>query len=283
MRFDIIEYMLHRLAIITVIYNNYKILEDFFASFTKQRTNDEFHVYIADLSDKKKEISQQAFPTTIVPSVNLGYAHGVNEGLKKALFEGYTEFCVVNSDIFVDRGFVSAVTSSLSHHPQSIIAGKIFYAPGYEYHTQRYQKKDLGNVLWYAGGTIDWNHALAKHIGVDEIDTGKYDAEGKTGFINGCCMCFDKFVLDKVGYWDESYFLYYEDADYGERAKINTISLYYDPEIVLWHKNAQSTGGSGSFLHTKYQEKNRLRFALKYAPFKTKLHLLKNFFLKGLK
>jgi GT2 family glycosyltransferase len=91
-------------------------------------------------------------------------------------------------------------------------------------------------------------------------------------------MAYKKSVLNIVGKWDESYFLYYEDADFCERALKKGVSLLYDPSIHLWHKNAQSTGGSGSSLHQKYQTKNRLIFGLKYAPFRTKIHLLLNIF-----
>ncbi len=66
-------------------------------------------------------------------------------------------------------------------------------------------------------------------------------------------MAYDKKIYEKVGKWDESYFLYYEDADFCERALKKQISLIYDSTIMLWHKNAQSTGGSGSSLHQKYQ------------------------------
>ena len=90
-------------------------------------------------------------------------------------------------------------------------------------------------------------------------------------------MLFDKSVLDKVGFWDESYFLYFEDADYCMRASKVGVRLYYDPLLVIWHKVSQSTQGSGSTIHVKYQTKNRLKFGMKYAPFKTKIHLLKNF------
>ena len=92
-------------------------------------------------------------------------------------------------------------------------------------------------------------------------------------------MCFDKHVIDNIGFLNESYFLYFEDADYCEKAKRNNIALYYDPNIVIWHKNAQSTQGSGSKIHVKYQKKNQLKYGLKYAPFKTKIHLLKNYFM----
>ncbi len=112
---------------------------------------------------------------------------------------------------------------------------------------------------------------------MDEVDTGKYDKFEETDFVNGALMCFDKKVIDTIGFWDEKYFLYFEDADFCVRAKRAGIKLYYDPTIVVWHKNAQSTGGSGSLIHQNYQTKNRLRFGLKYAPLRTKIHLLKNY------
>ena len=37
-------------------------------------------------------------------------------------------------------------------------------------------------------------------------------------------------------------------------AKKKGVKLYYEPSIVIWHKNSQSTGGSGSQIHLKYQK-----------------------------
>jgi len=90
----------------------------------------------------------------------------------------------------------------------------------------------------------------------------------------------DKSAIDKLGYWDETYFLYFEDSDFCVRAKRMGIKLIYDPRIILWHKNSQSTGGPGSKIHEKYQRINRLRFGIKYAPLKTKLHLIKQWLLR---
>lgn len=267
------------LAIITVVYQNYNILRDFCESLEKQ-SNKNFHLFISDLSDNKKKLPVFHTPYSILYSKNLGYAHGVNLGLKEAIKQGFSKFCVINNDTFFEKGFVDSILQSTLNHPSSIIGGKIFYAPGYEFHKSRYSKKDLGKVLWYAGGFVNWKHALTPHRGVDEVDRGKYDQLEKTDFINGCMMSFDKSVIEKVGFWDESYFLYFEDSDFCERAKRKCVDLWYDPSIVLWHKNAQSTGGAGSNTHLKHQKKNQLIFGFKYAPWRTKLHLIKNYLFK---
>lgn len=283
---DIIEDMSHKIAVITVVYQNYEILKDFLSSFEKQK-NKNFHIFISDLSDEKSHFvplsgTSEGKQLTIIPSINRGYAYGINLGLKKAINQGYDKFCIINSDTYVDKNFVNSVLVSISHNPSSLIGGKIYYAPGYEYHKNKYSADELGKVIWYAGGEIDWKNVFIKHKGVDEIDKNQFDKLEETDFVTGCLMAFDKTVIDKVGFWDEKYFLYFEDADYCIRAKKNGIKLYYDPLIVIWHKNAQSTQGSGSKLHLKYQEKNRLRFSLKYAPLKIKLHVLKNYVFKKL-
>lgn len=271
--------MSHTLAIITVVYQNYSILENFFESLEKQ-TNKNFHVFIVDLS-KDTQLINTKIHHSIYKSENLGYAHGINIGIKNAIKEGFSKFCVMNCDTYVAPDFIDRIIIALIKNSESIIGGKIYYAPEYEYHKTRYQKSDLGKVIWYAGGTVDWKNALTPHRGVDEVDNKQFNKKEETEFVNGCLMCFDKLVVDKVGFWDETYFLYFEDSDYCERAKRKNIKLFYDPSIIIWHKNAQSTEGSGSKIHQKYQEKNRLIFGLKYAPFRTKIHLLKNYLLKS--
>lgn len=268
---------MEKIAIITVVYNNYDVLVDFFASLDKQ-TDKNFEVFIADLSTKKQHITHQRLTLHILMTDNIGYSHGINTGLKEALKLGFTQFIAVNNDTVLDEALIEMSKKTITEHPASVIGGKIYYFSGYEYHKTKYKQEELGKVIWYAGGILDWKNVFTKHRGVDEVDNGQYDQFEKTEFITGCFMLFDKTIIDRVGLWDDSYFLYYEDADFCERAKRMNFSLFYDPMLILWHKNAQSTEGSGSKLHQRYQEKNRVKFGLKYAPLRTKIHLVKNLF-----
>jgi len=269
--------MAKHIAIITVVYNNYTILDEFCKSLHKQSSNN-FHLYIADASNKKQSIAVAQISHTILPIENKGYAHGVNAGLTQAKNDGIKKYCVINDDVYFEKTLTADLEKTFKSHPNTLFGGKIYYASGYEFHKDQYESKDLGNVLWYAGGSVNWNHATTIHRGVDEIDQGQYDHEEKTQFITGCLTCFDKKALDTIGFWDEQYFLYYEDADFCERAKQKDIPLLYVPSIKIWHKNAQSTEGSGSTLHQMQQKKSHLRYTLKYAPTRTKIHVVKNYF-----
>ena len=259
------------------MYQNYTILTDFSRSFEKQ-TDMDFHLFVVDLSRKKKSFERPDF-TTYIPALNRGYAYGINIGVERALSQGYDMLCITNSDIVARKDFVQNIKKSINSHPFSLVGGKIYYEAGAEYHKDRYQPQDLGNVIWYAGGINDWKNSTTIHRGVDEVDRGQYEKLEKTDFITGCLMGYDKKTAQTVGKWNEGYFLYYEDADYCERAKKAGIQLYYDPSLVIWHKNAASTGGSGSSMHQKYQKINQLKFGLKFAPLRTKIHLLRNFIL----
>lgn len=270
---------MHKLAVITVVYNNYTDLPDFFESFQRQ-VSSQFHVFVADLSTKPNENFVWPEFTTRITGQNKGYAYGLNQGLQKAMDVGYQKFIIINNDTVVSKDFINKCEISLKKYPEALIGGKIYYAKGYEFHKKSYAAQDLGNVLWYAGGILDWKNALGKHRGVDEIDKGQYDRVEETDFVTGCLMVFDENLIKKVGLMDESYFMYYEDTDWCERIKKRGGILIYDPSIVIWHKNAQSTGGSGSALHEKYLKRNQLMFSLRYAPLRTKLHVLLNFFLK---
>ncbi len=262
------------LSIITVIYEQYEVLRDFFASLNNQ-TDKQFHLYLADLSDKPRQI-HTTLPHTIIRSHNGGYAHGVNMGIQEALRDGHTYYAVINNDTVISKSFVEKTIQSLRNHPHSLVGGTIYYAPGYEYHNH-YTPQERGKVIWYGGGFIDWNHATTHHLHVDEVDATIDKRPTITQFITGCFIAYDQSVAEDVGAWDESYFMYYEDADYGERAKRKGINLWYDPTITLWHKNAQSTGGSGSSKHQQWQRVSQLRFGLKHAPWKTRIHLIKNY------
>jgi len=267
------------LGIITVNYNQYQLTKEFLDSLNSVKNAKNAWVYIADVSSKEGLINTQNynFFVTVEKKENKGYAFGVNCGIKFFLDRKIDKFCVVNNDVIFDKYFLIEIEKTFKK--VDIFGGKIYYAKGFEYHKNRYQKKDLGKVLWYAGGGFDWKNALTYHRGVDEVDYGQYDKFEETEFITGCLFCFNKKVVKTVGFWNESYFLYFEDADYCLCAKKKGFKLYYNPKIIIWHKNAQSTEGPGSFIHQKYQQKNRLIFGLKYAPFKTKIHLLINYLL----
>ena len=214
---------------------------------------------------------------------NLGFSGGNNRGITYAMKQNAEYVWLLNNDTVVDKNVLSAI-SSFRNPSVGAVGSKIYFYKGCEYHKGSYKKSDLGNVLWYAGGIIDWNNVLASHCGVDEVDHGQSDVEAKTDFITGCSFFIRTSVIKQIGLLDESYFMYMEDLDYSLRIQQAGFQTVYNPRSIVFHKNASSSGGSGSSFHEYYQTRNRIRIGMKYAPLRTKVALLKEGFyilLKG--
>lgn len=214
---------------------------------------------------------------------NTGYSGGNNKGIRQALAGGAEAILILNDDTKVDKSFISELVKTLGDKKTGMAAPKIYFYPKFEFHTDRYSQKELGKVLWYAGGTIDWNNCLGIHRGVDEVDAGQYQRQEETGFATGCAVLITREVFEKIGLYDEEYFLYLEDLDFSVKALKAGFKIVYQPKAVVWHKNAQS-GGFGSGIHDYFFTRNRLLFGSKYASLKTKFALVREsirIFLKG--
>lgn len=204
---------------------------------------------------------------------NLGFAGGNNQGIREALAWGADAVMLLNDDTKLDPKAINNLSQSLfAGEKIGMIVPKIYFYPGFEYHKTRYHKNDLGKVIWYGGGSIDWNNVIGIHRGVDEVDVGQFDRQEEVEFATGCCLMIKKEVFDAVGFLDEKYFLYLEDLDFNARVKRAGFKIIYEPRAVIWHKNAQSSG-VGSGLHDYFFTRNRLLFGFEYAPFRTKLAL----------
>ena len=207
---------------------------------------------------------------------NLGFSGGHNKLIKYALENGADYILILNNDTEVDKDLLNELLKTFSSEKGiGIVAPKIYFYKGFEFHKNRYKEEEKGKVFWYAGGKMDWKNVIGYHRGVDEVDHGQYEKVQSTDFASGACMMISKEVFEKVGLFDERYFLYYEDNDLCLRAKKNGFKIYYAPEAILWHKNAGSVGGSGSDLQDYYITRNRMLFGMKFAPFRSKASLVR--------
>lgn len=207
---------------------------------------------------------------------NIGFVGGNNVGIEYALEDKCDYVLILNNDTIVGTQLVNELVKTAELDEKiGIVVPKIYFEKGYEFHKERYKKEELGKIIWYAGGVMDWKNIIGFHKGVDDVDNGQYEKVEETEIATGCCMLVKSEVFKKVGLFDEKYFLYYEDADFSQRVKKAGYKIIFSPNAILWHKNAGSAGGSGSKLQDYYITRNRLLFGMKYASIRTKLALIK--------
>lgn len=236
-----------------------------------------FSVIVVDNGSKEpfEALPKDQPPNTHIlrSDANLGFTSGNNLGYEYAKEHYQPDYVLLlNNDTLVEPHFLERLLQCAKQNEKiGILTPKIYFAAGREFHQKSYTKAELGHVLWYAGGSIDWRNLDAFHRGVDEVDRGQYDSQKQSEFATGCAVLIPKQVIEKIGFFEPAYFLYLEDVDLSTRAQLAGYPIYFCPEAVVWHKNAGSSGGSGSTLHQYYQTRNRLYFFFKYGSLRIKL------------
>jgi len=220
------------------------------------------------VNDEIKEFKLESFLYPLVyiqVEKNMGYASGVNKGIKYALSKNdFSYIWILNNDLIVDKDALKYLVECAEEYKNKrkkvgIIGSKLLY-----YYNP--------NILQGIGGKYNKYFALTKHIGGFEEDRGQYDRDGiKIDYVIGASMFVTKEFLEDVGLMDERYFLYFEDLDWSERAKRKGYELIYCWKSKVYHKEGGSIGSSSkgelkSELADYYGLRNRIIFTKKFYP-----------------
>lgn len=271
-----------KIAVIILNYNSLSDTLECLDSLRKSTSKNELKIYVVDnnsIDGSQNTLKKLKNIEYIQNERNLGFSGGNNIAIKSALKDNCDLIVLLNSDTIVSPNLLLNLASTSKR--ADISSPKIFFAKGHEFHKNRYKQEDLGKVIWYAGGEINWANIYGKHIGVDQVDSRKFNKEISTEYATGACIAIKKEVFEEIGLFDDKYFLYLEDMDFCIRAKKHGFKIKFDPNGHVWHKNAKSVGGSGSEKQDYYFTKSRLVFAFKYAKLRTKLAVFKEIISKS--
>ncbi len=254
---------------VAVVILNYRVADLTVESIlsVKKSTYKNIKIIVVDnnsednIGEKLKDFPEVEF----IPSKeNLGYSGGNNLGIKKALADGADYIFILNSDATVSSGAIDHLVTAAEEGMGDVLGPKILFPES--------------KVIWYAGGGFDKENVLGKHRGVDEKDEGQYNKVEGTDYVTGAALFVKREVFEKIGLLDEKYFRDYEDSDFWLRASRAGFKVLFVPKALVYHENAQSTG-LGSPLQDYYITRNRMLFAAKFLPFRTRFAL----FREGLK
>lgn len=270
-----------KVAVVTVNYNTEKDTKNLLTSLKRiEKGNFQLQIIIVDNGSRTQfrlDPGEKKENITLLRSEeNMGFAGGYNIGIRTALSQGADYILIINNDTKVYSDMLKNLMKTLEGDSKiGAVIPKIYFAKGHEFHKDRYKPNELGKVIWYAGGFTDWENIGSVHRGVDEVDRGQFDKIEPVEFATGCCILFKRETLEKVGLFDERYFLYFEDADLSERIKRVGFSIYYVPTAMLIHVNAASSGGPGNKLHDYFLTRNQMLFGFTYAPLRSKIALIR--------
>lgn len=211
-----------------------------------------FEVVVVDngSTDGAVEAVRTCFPqvTLIENGENLGFTGGNNVGLRHALLQEADYVLLLNNDTEVAPDFLRCLVEAMEADPRVGIAG-----PTVCY----YERPDL---IWSAGGAIDWRRGRTWMVGLNTADAGQFgDLPRPVDFVTGCAMLVKREVVERVGLLDERFFAYYEEAEWCVRAQRAGFSIIHVPQAKVWHKIPLDARDTSPSVHY-YMTRNRLLF-----------------------
>jgi GT2 family glycosyltransferase len=186
---------------------------------------------------------------------NLGFAGGNNLGLERALSLGADHVLVLNNDVEISRGAIATLADAADRLPQAgAINPTILFA-------------EPPDHVWFAGARFDPRRGYnGRQRGYGQPDDPAFTAPAETDRACGAALLVPRGVLEEIGGFDESLFLYSEDTDWSLRARAAGYRLYVVPDARVVHRVSASTGGESSPATLYYGFRNTLVVSERHAP-----------------
>lgn len=171
-----------------------------------------------DSQDDSFEQAQKTFPNFVYlkNDQNKGFSGGMNTGIRYALDQGVTWVWLFNYDALAEKEALATLLSGAEGRGSGQLLSPVVV--------------DEKGRKWFSGGRINYLRMRAEHIASKEEKT-PYKSE----YLSGCALLIHREVFEKIGFLDEDFFLYYEDADFSLRARKAGFSCLVVPKSQVIH------------------------------------------------
>lgn len=245
------------IGVLTVTYNAAAHLRPFLECCAAQRGVD-FELLVIDnaSSDGSRALVQgfEALQATLIANrENIGYAGACNQGLRHFMQRGIREVLFINNDTEFGPELFASLLEQRRLHAADAVTPRITY----------FSRPDHD---WYAGGRfVFWKGFQGEHVGEGLPHVAAAVEKPRwTEVAPGCCLLFGMEVFERIGLFDERYFVYFEDTDLLLRMKRSGLHLLYVPGITVAHKVSLSTGGELSPFSIRYYQRNQIYLLRKH-------------------
>lgn len=231
-----------KIAVIILHYGKVETTKNCLRELSK-KIGDNKVVLINNTTDDISSLSKIIPGTVLINNKkNLGFAAGVNVGIKLAMKDSaVTHIFLMNNDLSISSGSFNQLVLTFNKFGKAGIVSPILHHPlGYDW-----------------GGKFNKWTGMVKH----KNWINKPKTTQSVQHVAGAAMMISREVIDKVGMFDERFFLYFEDLDFCLRATSASFTIHINPDVIADH--AVSTGSS-ALGRTKFQWRSHLQFISKH-------------------
>jgi len=194
-------------------------------------------VQVHDNASRKDDVDRlkEAFPQILLikNKRNLGFAKAVNNGLKQG---SAPYILILNPDTLVQPDLISASMGYMADHPEVGILGPRVVDPD---GTVQGSARAFPNLLTAIFGRKSiLSKIFPKNpITRENILTTRSDGISpmEVDWVSGACMLVRREAVNQVGFMDETFFMYWEDADWCRRTWKKGWKVVYFPSSSVIH------------------------------------------------
>lgn len=182
---------------------------------------------------------------------NTGFARANNVGIRKVLENYFDYVLLLNDDTEVSIDFLSILVDESEKRPDSGMLGPTIY------YFEEPEK------IWFSGARFCQDEC---RIEMTQPPERSIFRPIESDYITGCALLVKRATIEKIGLLDERFFLYWEDVDWGLRAKKAGFKNVVIPAAHIWHKVSVSSGGMDSLIRVYHKTRSHLLMARLHAP-----------------
>lgn len=188
---------------------------------------------------------------------NLGFGAGVNRVLPLVRAE---YVFLLNPDAIVHDGALAALVHFMDQHPQCAIAGPTIHEAD-------------GRIAESCGEFDTWTGAFLRSSGWGDLPffrkyangaalrTWNYASYRQVDLVIGAAMLIRRSVVERIGLFDERYFMYHEEVDLARRVADAGFESWFVPDAHVTHVGQGSSGGKGV---ERYKQRSRRLYWVKH-------------------
>lgn len=244
-------------SIVIVTYNNENIIGRCLKSLTEASLKRVFEIIVVDndSNDATVKTIREAFPTVLLLKnrENVGFAQAVNQGIQKTTSQN---IILLNSDVLVNEAAMTTLLENCrTAGDNSLFSPRIINQDG------TFQETSCGLFPNFSVLATEFlvPYGLARRFRLQTMfGNRKADGTVRYEWLSGACLAFGKKAYRRIGPFDESYFMYFEDVDFCYRAKKCGISTKLLQDIQVLHIG----GESFSYLTGKSDRNSYIRTSL---------------------
>lgn len=224
------------ISVCIVSLNAREYLRDCLHSLQKNSTGLELEIIVVDnaSTDRTQGMLATEFPQVILIQnpANLGFTRPTNQAMRRGTG---SYFLWLNPDTVVHQDAIHRMAAFMEAHPEAGICGpKILNRDGtLQAACRRGVARPWNTISYFLG--LHLLFPKSRRFGgyllnyLDENETAEVDG------VSGSCMLVRRTMAEQIGYLDERYFAYQEDADFCFQAKKAGWKVYYFPEAQITH------------------------------------------------